>query len=150
MKIVGSGQYFNRFEDALRQDFKDIADGVDITSWVTPDRMPEVLAGADIGLLPLADPSRWVQSKSPTKLFEYMSTGMPVMAFNNGEVRHVIENEISGFLAEDEDSYGDYLTRLAEDPDLRARIGQNARRRIENQFSLHHICERLYWALHRN
>ncbi|MBN1295172.1 glycosyltransferase family 4 protein, partial [bacterium] len=103
LELVGGGQLWDQTIDALQREFSDITGHVNLTGWVHPDEMPGKLAAADVGLLPFASDSMWVRSKSPTKLFEYMASGLPVIADAVGEVRHVIESGVSGILAANQD-----------------------------------------------
>lgn len=143
LELVGTGQMWDRMLDTLKSDFADLIDRVDVTGWVHPDRMPAILAGADVGLLPFPWDSVWIRSKSPTKLFEYMASGLPVIASAIGEVNHVIENGISGVLADGEIKYHAAMMEAASDPDLRQRLGLAARRRVERNFSIPVLVDRL-------
>lgn len=131
--IVGDGRLWDRLQ-------VDLADRVDFpvktTRAVPPDRMPEILRQADVGLLPIAEDTEWAAAKSPTKLFEYMAAGLAVVAGNIGEVRHVIEHGNDGFLAQNEEEFVDCLVRVGRDASLRKRIGMNARLKAEREYSL--------------
>ncbi|HOE11500.1 MAG TPA: glycosyltransferase family 4 protein [bacterium] len=131
--IVGDGRLWDRLQ-------ADLADRVDFpvrtTRAVPPDRMPEILRQADVGLLPIAEDTEWAAAKSPTKLFEYMASGLAVVAGNIGEVRHVIEHGNDGFLAQNEEEFVDCLVRVGRDASLRKRIGMNARLKAEREYSL--------------
>lgn len=143
MEVIGAGQMWDQMESTLGSDFSDIRSSVELTGWVHPDEMPGKLAAADVGLLPFSQDTMWVRSKSPTKLFEYMATGLPVVADAIGEVCHVIENEVSGYLADDQQAFSQYMVALAGDAELRQRIGQAARQRIETNFSIPVLVDRL-------
>nr|HPO07792.1 glycosyltransferase family 4 protein [bacterium] len=131
--IVGDGRLWDRLQ-------ADLADRVDFpvktTRAVPPDRMPEILRQADVGLLPIAEDTEWAAAKSPTKLFEYMASGLAVVAGNIGEVRQVIEHGTDGFLAQNEEEFVDCLVRVGRDASLRKRIGMNARLKAEREYSL--------------
>jgi glycosyltransferase involved in cell wall biosynthesis len=147
LRVVGGGQFMPRFEDALKTDFADLGGNIELQSWVSPDQMPGILASSDAGLLPLFGDSRWIRSKSPTKLFEYMATGLPVVASDVGEVANVIEPGKSGLLASNEDAFARHILSIITDSNLRIMLGKRARERIEQKFSLNFLCEKLYWYL---
>ncbi len=117
LKIVGAGQLMPRVDEAIRTRYSDISSCIQRIDWVKPDEMPEMLAEADVGLLPFKGESQWIQSKSPTKLFEYMATGLPVIAHGVGEVQHVIQHESSGLLANNDDDFVRFMINLADDSD---------------------------------
>ena len=65
-----------------------------------------------------------------------MAMGIPTLATAIGANFRVIENEVSGFLIRNEDEWIDRIMELVNDIDLRKRIGQQARKRVEEMFSL--------------
>ncbi|MBN1549969.1 glycosyltransferase [bacterium] len=147
LKLVGGGQYMSNVVEHINNEFGDLASQIDLDGWVSPEKMPSVLAESDVGLLPLAGDSLWLKSKSPTKLFEYMATGLPVVASDVGEVHNVIEHQKSGCLATGAQEFTEYMYKMAEDKALRLSIGQQARDRVERQYSLPVLVERLYYYI---
>jgi glycosyltransferase involved in cell wall biosynthesis len=143
LQIVGTGQMWDRMIDTLDTQYSDLLDSIDATGWVSPDRMPDILAGADIGLLPFSMDNQWIRSKSPTKLFEYMASGIPVIADAIGEVTHVIQDGQSGILATSQQSFNDAMIGLADNRDLRLLLGAAARKRVETHYSIPVLVDRL-------
>jgi len=144
LALLAGGQLLPRLKEVLAERFSGLP--VRLLDWVAPGEVPALLHGADIGLLPLAPDhpdDLWVRSKSPTKLFEYMSTGLPVVASAVGEVCHVIEDGVHGFLAEDAAAFTERLELLLDRPELRRRMGRAARERIEQRYCLGVLGERL-------
>ena len=85
----------------------------------------------------------WFRSKSPTKLFEYMASGLAVVAWNLGEVQHVIEDGKNGFLASDSDEMVQSMIQIAQDKELRHSLSTNARQTIEERYSHEVLGEKL-------
>ncbi|MCD4655600.1 glycosyltransferase [bacterium] len=85
----------------------------------------------------------WVRSKSPTKLFEYMATGLPVVADAIGEVRHVLESGISGFLAANQEEFNRAMIDLCRNHRRRLEMGIAARKRVATNFSIPVLVDRL-------
>lgn len=107
--------------------------------WVEPDAVPELLASMDIGLFPLVPVSidyEWMCAKSPTKLFEYMSTGLPVIATQLGEAAQLSEDGDALFLASTEQEMAEKMHRLISSPDLRLDMGRRAGTLVRDRFSL--------------
>jgi glycosyltransferase involved in cell wall biosynthesis len=80
---------------------------------------------------------------------EAMASGLPVVAWRQGGLLETVVDGETGFLAADEVTFRQRVRLLARDPDLRHRLGENARRRAE-QFSwertaaeMEAVCQRL-------
>jgi glycosyltransferase involved in cell wall biosynthesis len=89
----------------------------------------------DIGLYPLPE-EEWVFGKSGCKALQYMAMGIPAVATAIGANFRVIENGVSGFLVKSDDEWRLSLTELMSNPDLRRRIGQAGRDRVERYYSV--------------
>lgn len=89
----------------------------------------------DIGLYPLPD-EKWIYGKSGLKAIQYMGMGIPTVATAIGSNFRVMENGLSGFLVNTEDEWVETICMLAKDKDLRQFIGENARKRVEQRFSI--------------
>jgi glycosyltransferase involved in cell wall biosynthesis len=78
-------------------------------------------------------------------MLEAMSCGLPVLATTVGGAPDVICHGESGFLIppEDVNALRVGLETLLEDAELRFTLGSNARARIEEDFSLDSVAERL-------
>ena len=81
----------------------------------------------------------------PMAILEAMAHGRAVIATGVGAVAEVITDGVEGFLiaAGDADALADAMTRLAEDPSLRQRMGRAGRRRAEQRFSADAMGERV-------
>ena len=142
LKIAAEGSYF----DLLKQEMKEEKhrEKIELHQWVDPDKMPEYLAGIDIGLLPLIQDSKFNQAKSPTKLFEYMAMSKPVVSSSIGEAVNIIDDANTGFLAAGKEEFTAKLESLVKDAGLRADLGSNARKYIEENCSLRVLGAKLH------
>lgn len=148
LKIAGGGQLMPRVKEAVSRDYRGL--DIAVADWIPYERMPEFLRGVDVGLLPLihkGDP--WVEGKSPTKFFEYMSMGLPTVASRVGELKRIVSDGEDGFLAEGEDEFIEKMSRLAADADLRQRMGAGARGKAVEQYGMGALGNRLYSFLNR-
>ena len=142
------------------------ADGIAsilLTGAVPHDRMPAVLAGADIGVAPFDLGAHAPLSLgfywSPLKIFEYMAAGLPVVAPAVDRIPALVENRREGVLYElpPEDRRhgqgGSHARLLAEallelsDPAVRAPIGAAARERAVRDYSWAAHCRALESAI---
>jgi len=91
-------------------------------------------------------PSTW--ENSSYVLLEAMACATPVVACNSGGSAELIENGVSGFLIPVNDSEA-LVSRIAEllaEPSLRKSMGDNARRRIEESFSVERVLPKMLAA----
>ncbi len=97
------------------------------------DDIPGVLRDLDILMLPSTR-----QEGMPGVIIEAGLSGVPVVATDAPGVRDVVVPEQTGFIVgvDDLDGAITALRRLAADPELRARMGEAARTRCEECFSL--------------
>jgi alpha-maltose-1-phosphate synthase len=122
--------------------------GVIFTGAVPHADLPQCLAAADIGVAPF-DPGKhkpltlgfyW----SPLKIFEYMSSGLPVVAPRLPRIAQLVGDNTDGLLYDPADprTLDAALVQLT-DAALRARLGRSARTRAVAQYSWRAHCEQI-------
>jgi glycosyltransferase involved in cell wall biosynthesis len=92
---------------------------------------PAHMAACDILVAPhIPNPDGTPFFGSPTKLFEYMAMGKAVVASDLDQLGQVVANERNGILVppSDERALAAAIAKLARDPEMRRRLGQQARR----------------------
>jgi glycosyltransferase involved in cell wall biosynthesis len=82
---------------------------------------------------------------------EAQACGKPVLAFNFGGVKDIVIHNVTGYLAEpfSAKSLGALLNQLAI-PEVRVRMGKQARINIKNKFEASYAAERMITCYHRN
>jgi glycosyltransferase involved in cell wall biosynthesis len=122
--------------------------GIVFTGAIPHTRLPPCLAAADIGVAPF-DPARHRPLRlgfywSPLKIFEYMASGLPVVAPALPRLKRLIANGIEGVLYDPKDPRDlDRALRSLADPEVRARMGAAARARVVRDFSWDAHCRLL-------
>ncbi len=138
--FVGDGPERQAAERAARD-----VPGITFTGAVDHAQLPQCLAAADIGVAPF-DPGKhkplalgfyW----SPLKIFEYMSSGLPVVAPRLPRIADLVKDEHEGLLYDPADprTLDAALVRLT-DQALRARLGQAGRARAVAHYSWRAHC----------
>ena len=109
-------------------------DHLEFAGWADDALVGEVLATADVGLAP--DPRSPLNDASTmVKVAEYMSMGVPVVAFDLPESVFTAEGTALFAPGNDEAAFADRLEELLSDPELRARLGAAGRARIAGPLS---------------
>ncbi len=103
-------------------------------SWQEAAEAREIAAG-DVGISWIPD-DLWSRGKCGLKVLQYMAAGLPVVANPVGVHPEMIQQGHTGYLALTEREWIDALTRLAQDTTLRQAMGQNARERVESEYSV--------------
>lgn len=89
----------------------------------------------DIFMAPLRD-NLFNRCKSHLKFLEYSALGVPGVYSRITPYESVVVQGVNGFLAADAEEWAEYLCRLIEDPDLRARIGEEAQATVRANWLL--------------
>jgi glycosyltransferase involved in cell wall biosynthesis len=101
----------------------------------TQDREISELASADIGVSWMPDDS-WSRGKCGLKLLHYMAAGLPVIANPVGVHCEMVRHGVTGYLARTPEEWARGVRTLAEDPEIRRRMGQAGRRVVEREYSV--------------
>ncbi len=120
--LLGDGKLRDTLVDQARR--LGVCERIIFTGAVSHDEVPAYLGAMDIAVVPHSNAYR-----SPIKLFEFMARACAVVAPRVEPVEMVIRHEENGLLF-DPKSHTDMrmqLARLACDPELRARLGEQAR-----------------------
>jgi len=124
--LVGDGER----RQAMMQQASDLGLGeaAQFTGYVAHAEVPRLMSAADIAVVPYPklNQDMWL---SPLKLFEYMATGNAIVASAAGQVANVVQDGNNGLLVPPGDvtAMTTALNQLVSDPDLRARLGRQAR-----------------------
>jgi glycogen(starch) synthase len=145
--IAGDGPERGRLEGQARD--LGLADRVDFLGWVSPDRMPSVIAGASVVVVP----SRWQEAFGLVAI-ETAWQGRPIVAARVGGLPEPVVDGATGFIVDPEDSaaIARAVATLLEDSSLAARMGSAARARAESQYGVMRYAdeyEQLYEQLTR-
>ncbi len=104
------------------------------------------LGSFDIGIMPLPD-SPWERGKCGYKLIQYMACALPVVASPVGASTEIVQSERTGLLASSALDWERALERLIGDADLRVRMGDEGRARVDAHYSLRVQAPRLVQIL---
>jgi glycosyltransferase involved in cell wall biosynthesis len=114
--VVGEGPVREALAERARR--AGLGDAVHFTGWVDYARLPDIIAGSDLGLLPFhACPH--IDASLANKLFEYMTLGLPVVASDVPPHRRVITDAANGvvFPPGDAQALAATIAELADAPD---------------------------------
>ncbi|MGF1638448.1 MAG: glycosyltransferase family 4 protein [Cyclobacteriaceae bacterium] len=99
------------------------------------DQEIEQLQSIDIGIMPLRD-TVWEQGKCGFKALQYMALGLPAVVSHVGVNSSIIQHAYDGYLCQSNDDWIRFLAELMQDDLLRNKIGQQARKKVTDQYSV--------------
>jgi glycosyltransferase involved in cell wall biosynthesis len=110
-------------------------DGVEVRAraWSAATEVEDIRR-FDVGLMPLPDDD-WSRGKCGLKMLQCMALGIATVASPVGVNAEIVDDGANGLLASGAAEWLDRLTRLARDPDLRRRLGDNGRATVEERYS---------------
>jgi glycosyltransferase involved in cell wall biosynthesis len=125
--VVGAGALFDEVREDIER--RGLAGRVELTGVVPRERAIELLGACDVCVSPhVPNPDGTRFFGSPTKLFEYMGLGKPIVASDLEQIGEVIEHERTGLLCPPGDvaAAAAAVVRLVGDEALRNRLGAAA------------------------
>ena len=126
--IVGSGDSLENLR-GLAKDFK-LDDYVELTGYISDEDLMRNLSAADICVdpdpsSPLNDVSTWI------KIMEYMALGKPIVTYDLKETRWSAQDAALYIKPNNEMEFAEGIAKLMDRPDLRAKMGEFGRQRIQ-------------------
>jgi glycosyltransferase involved in cell wall biosynthesis len=95
-----------------------------------------------IGIMPLkATP--WELGKCGFKLLQVMAAGLPVVASAIGVNAQIVRHGVNGFLASNAEEWSAAIAKLCADRTLRQKMGREARKTVEQNYSLDAVIDSL-------
>lgn len=133
--VVGTGQHL----DAVRRRAAElgVADRVEFTGWIEPNRVPAWLAAADVVVAPSrVGPDGWQEGQG-LSIIEAMAQGRPVVATRTGGIPETIDAGVTGVLVDPEDpaALAAAIAALLADPVAAAAMGERARAAVAQRFA---------------
>jgi len=102
------------------------------------NKVLEKYRNTDIFVLPCVIAEDGSRDITPNVLIEAMAMKLPVISTNITGIPEIVEDGVSGILVHpnDENTLSEALIKLIGDHDLREKLGENARKKIEERFDI--------------
>jgi glycosyltransferase involved in cell wall biosynthesis len=122
--VIGSGPQETEYKDTASR--LGIGDMVSFLGHQPPERVVEILAGVDIGVVPLKG-VEFTHLAFPTKLVEYVALGIPAITAERRTVMQYFNNGALAFYKpDDESSLAGAILKLHRNPEGRAGLAKQA------------------------
>jgi glycosyltransferase involved in cell wall biosynthesis len=131
--IVGDGVNKKRFENQVIT--KELSN-VTFKGVISQDETNRLLLKSDIGIVTLLDIDQF-KSALPSKFFDYMAVGLPVILGVDGEARKILETNNTGvyYKPGNPDTLVEKIRYLQDNPDIARSMGCAGRKLVLDEFS---------------
>ena len=143
--IVGSPQFKNslaitKYEKLLLQKAKNLTDRLHFLGYVQPNDLQPIFSAADICVAPSL-----YQEGCPLVVMEAMASENCLIASTRGAIPEIITNEVNGLLFDPNqpEMLTAQLEKAMTDKEMCLRLGRNARKTVEQRFSINTMANRL-------
>lgn len=130
LQILGSGPQLDRYRRMTSR--LGLKGNVSFEGYVPHEKIFDYIARADI-----AYSDDWSINGFPMKIYEYMALEKPVVAEGTESIRELLKDGENALLYENEGELREKILILAQDGELRRRIGENGRQTVKG-----HLWER--------
>ena len=146
--LVGDGAQRARLQQLARE--MGVGDLVVFTGRQPKERMPAVLASSDACLVHLRG-CELFGSVIPSKIFETMAMGRPIIMGVKGEARDIVEAAGAGLAMEPDsaESLVGCVTRLADNRALLSELGTSARTLVDEHYNRDVLAARMLEIVQR-
>lgn len=141
LRLVGSGDLESELKRLTAE--QDLRDRVTFTGAVPREEVPGILREATVGVAPLRDTEELAYAM-PTKVYEYLASGLPVVVTGRGELKQFVDDSGGGVWAEnDPEEVAARLDELLADARLRRRLAENGREHVVANYDRKVLARRL-------
>jgi colanic acid/amylovoran biosynthesis glycosyltransferase len=141
--IIGDGPLRRELE-ALTGELQ-LSRHVRFAGWMGPDEIANALSRMHLFLAPSVTAIDSDVEGVPVALLEAMASGLPVLSTTHTGIPELVEDGTSGFLAPERnvDALAGHLCRLIETPASWPAMGRSGRARVEQEFDIEKLNDRL-------
>jgi colanic acid/amylovoran biosynthesis glycosyltransferase len=141
--IAGSGP----LSDGLQRLIDELKAGknIKLLGWKTQDEIADLLKSSDILLVPSITTEAGEEEGIPGVIMEAFALELPVVATYHAGIPEVARDGESGLLVPEREPHAlaEAIERLVERPELRATMGRNGRKFVEEHYDIDRLNDRL-------
>ncbi|MEQ9485070.1 glycosyltransferase [Coleofasciculus sp. F4-SAH-05] len=141
--IIGDGE----LRESLEQLIKELNAGeqIKLLGWKQKEEVITILNNSHILLAPSITGQNGDQEGIPVVLMEAMAMGLPVISTYHSGIPELVEDGVTGFLVPEKNYHelAGKIKILVEAHQLWTKIGQTSRLRVENDYDINHLNDKL-------
>ncbi len=149
--LIGNGILMNEVRQILSK--SEVKNNIVLTGTIPQEEAPKYLAACNAFLsphIPNEDGTRFFGS--PTKLFEYMAMGKPIIASKLEQLGSILTHGKNAYLVEPKniDHLSDAMYYTYKNQEFAKRIGENARKDVVEKYTWDNNIENLFSHILKN
>lgn len=139
-----AGRVFDSFQKTFSQLIKGLENRVTVLGAFNAADMQELYNKIDISIM-VYRRTPWFRNITPTKFFDSLAMGVPVIVSDMGGLKDIIERYACGMVVDERrpEDVAEAIKRLVERPDLRYNMAVNGLKAINENYSWELMKERL-------
>jgi len=136
VRLLLAGKVMDEYRPAFEELLQPIREQVDATGPFQASQIPELYGRLDFSVQ-LHRMTDWYRHITPTKFFESLANGVPVVVSDMGDLRELVEKYGCGVVVNEADprSVLQGAERLLQDPRLRQEMARNGLRLVKEEYN---------------
>jgi colanic acid/amylovoran biosynthesis glycosyltransferase len=147
LDVVGNGPLLKQMREMVAR--LGIGNRIVLHGGLTNGEVRELLEQAHVFVLHSVTANDGDMEGIPVSIMEAMAMGLPVVSTRHSGIPELVADGVSGFLVEERDvaTTAEAIERLADDPELVARMGREGRAIVERDYNAERQARRLHALL---
>jgi glycosyltransferase involved in cell wall biosynthesis len=144
VQLFLAGRVFESYQDEFNRLIKGMEENVTVLGAFDSSEMPRLYGRIDISIM-VYRRSLWFQNITPTKFFDSLAFGVPVIASDMGGLKDIIAEHDCGMVVDERNpaEVADAMETMINQPDRRRRMGLNGRQAVREKFNWERMQEKL-------
>ena len=136
VELLLAGRVFDAYRDTLDRLVRGMEDSVTVLGAFDSGDMPRLYSRIDISIM-VYRRSQWFKNITPTKFFDSLAFGVPVIVSDMGGLKDIIKEYDCGLVVNERnpEEVAGAMEALIYDPDRRLRMGEQGLRAIQEKYN---------------
>lgn len=144
VELLFAGRVFDSYQEKFNRLTKGMDNKVRVLGAFNCHDMPKLYSQIDVSII-IYHRSLWFKNITPTKFFDSLAMGVPVIVSDMGGLKEIIEHYNCGIVVDERnpEEVAEAVKKMSEDPALRHEMALNGLRAIKENYNWERMQERL-------